>query len=335
MKKGPEVWIAICDKILAGNSLTVAARACGISTATLFRWLAASAETPEEFTFEWGPFGVATFAQHLKTANRGALAAIESEIYARVAGTSDAQLEPVYFQGRPQFKEREDIIRNGDQNQPPDTLMLLYGQPDIYERDADGERIKLYIRRAPSDALTLALMRAKNPRGGWADTRNVNFAVSGGVQVIGARKPMPPAAIAAPAVAEIVQQAIADDDATAAEEAADAALIPDTTPPEAEPEPEVAEASAALDPVAVAVADADDGARPGGESQLVADLKAKLAKKLAGNAAKPKPTPAATAARYVPLSERGEAWKIAHRDSADQDHISSGSPPPGYSGVTR
>ena len=315
MKKSPEIFASLCDKILAGNSMTVAAKKCGISNASLFRWIAESAEKPDEFSFEWGPFGVNTLAGHIKTANRGALAAIESEIYARVAGTSEAQLEPVFFGGRPQWKEREDIHRNGDANQPPETLELLYGQRDIYQRDESGNRVQLFIRRAPSDALTLALMRAKNPRGGWADNKNVNLQVSGGVQVIGARKPTPPAALAPPIVAEIVEQAIADDDATAEIEAADAELTPDIeAEPVAEPVPDVIEASAPLDPVAVAEADAADHAMPGGDSPLVADLKRRAAAALAK-----KQTAAAAPSGYVPMALRGEAWKLAAKGATDDD----------------
>lgn len=316
MKKSPEVMIAILDLIIAGRSMMAAAKACGVSPATWYRWIAGSAETPDEYLVDWGPFGVAPLATHVRTANRGCLAGLESEIFARVAGTSDAQLEPVFFGGRPQWKEREDIIAAGHQNEPPDMLMMLYGQPDIYERDANGQRVQHYIRRAPSDALTLALMRAKLPKSGWGDHKSIDLQVSGGVHVVG-RRPTPPTLPPPPMVDQIIEQVIEEEVTTASEEEADAQLSPSIEPPHEEAEPEVAEISSTLDPTSVGEADMADGTA---EPPIVADLKKKLAETLAKAAAKAKTAPAAapTAARYIPMSERGLGHMYAKRDGTDE-----------------
>jgi integrase len=44
---------------------------------------------------------------------------------------------------KPQWKLRRDILRKGDRDADPDELEVLYGQRDIFERDAAGNRIPL------------------------------------------------------------------------------------------------------------------------------------------------------------------------------------------------
>jgi transposase-like protein len=191
MKKGPELFIEICDQLVGNPSLTNACRAVGIAPSTLFRWIADCAERPHLYEFEFADFGTVTLAQAIKLTRRMAVALINSEIHRRALLGND---EVVVFQGRLQYRDNPKFVGWTDE----EMSALGFSPADRILRDKNGNPVPLTVTRPPSDALSLAVMKAM---GGpeWADRRSVDVNVGGGVMVLGRKQPTP-AAVAAPVV---------------------------------------------------------------------------------------------------------------------------------------
>jgi hypothetical protein len=198
-KKNTETFVELCDLLCVQPFYTSAANILGVDQSTIFRWIQASQRNPEAYTFEWMDC-LAPLHIHIRSACRVNAHVIESQ--ARKMALEGFE-EPVFFQGRPQWKEREDLV-----GVPDDELELFYGVKDRWERDANGNRVQLTVRHKPSDALVLKILAAAFPR---VYGTNISHEVShtGGVMVIGARDAKPVIeAKALPAPAEDRLQAI-------------------------------------------------------------------------------------------------------------------------------
>src|SRR5262249_14751630 len=153
---------------------------------------------------------------HVKSAVKLSVLAVEAR--AREIALNGWQ-EPIFFQGRPQWKEREDIVAAGHQGLDADMLEFFYGQRDIYERDERGNRIQLTVTHRPSANDLQLVLKAHLPKL-YGDHKTVDINHGGGVLVVGSKAPAPipgPAVTSSaalpppPAVAErVVEAAVAE-----------------------------------------------------------------------------------------------------------------------------
>jgi hypothetical protein len=232
MKLSKEKMIQACDLMLEGKSMARIAKIIGIAESTLWRWWSESQE-PEHmlrYTFPWGAWGEATFYQHLESAASGSIKSLGSEAVSRGRGMSETQFSDRFFQGRPVYKVRDDIIIAGMENATPDELELCFGTRCIYEIDeATGKIVREQERTAPSDAMVLAVLRAKDKAGNWNEQKSLNMDVQhGGVLVIEESEPkkqLPPP----------VQQVI---EHVGAEEVVEEEPAPPPMPPEMAADPD-------------------------------------------------------------------------------------------------
>ncbi len=136
MKKSQTTLTAICDLIAAGClSQAEAARRCDVSVATYWSWISQSQKGNLDFVIAYCEESM-TFHEAVKLARKIALHDVLGKYEQRM---HEGTREKVFFQGRPQWKEREDCAGLDDQ-----TVMLLFGT-DRWERDANGQRIQLEI----------------------------------------------------------------------------------------------------------------------------------------------------------------------------------------------
>jgi hypothetical protein len=202
MKKSPETFVELCDLLCVQPFYTSAANILGVEASTIFRWLQASQRNPEAYEFEWSDC-IAPLHVHVRSAMRINAHLIESQ--ARKMALEGFE-EPVYFAGRPQFKEDEKLV-----GVPDDELELFWGVKDRYERDENGNRIPLMVRHKPSDALVLKILAAAFPKVYGTNIEH-NVTHQGGVMVVGASRDAKPVveAKALPAPAEDRLQSIRD-----------------------------------------------------------------------------------------------------------------------------
>jgi hypothetical protein len=212
MKVTTENLIALCDALASNPTYASAARKIGVNERTVWRWLKASAAGAPEFVFEYLDETLPLHL-HVKTAIKQSVLAVEAR--ARDIGLN-GWAEPVFFQGRPQFKEREDIVAAGHAELSPDDLEFLYGQRDTFERDSKGNRIQLTVMHRPSANDLALVLKAHLPKL-YGDHKTVDVNHGGGVLVVGSRAPAPipapvatPAALPPPKVAAAVVEAIAE-----------------------------------------------------------------------------------------------------------------------------
>jgi hypothetical protein len=208
MRKNPETFQELADTLCSTACYSTAARRLGVSPASVFRWLADSkrAETDksDDFRFLWG--GEMDYLhRHCGRAVRIQVAAVEGYARHRALHGHD---EGIFYQGKPSWRVREDIARNGDLDAEPDILELLYGQRDVYERDARGNRIQETIHHAPSDGLVSMVLKAHLPKlYGTRIEQSVTHA--GGVHVVhSAPRPAPVAQQPEPARIEPPQERV-------------------------------------------------------------------------------------------------------------------------------
>jgi hypothetical protein len=192
MRKSIETYAELCDQLCSTACYTTCARRLGVSPASVFRWLSASAKTPDDYTFEWAGETL-PLHQHARRAIRIQAAAVEGYARHRALHGSD---EGVFYQGRPMWKVREDIARAGDLDADANMLELLYGQRDVYQRDAMGNRIQETIHHHPSDGLVNMVLKAHLPKL-YGTKVEMGVTHQGGVLVVGASAPRP-APVAAP-----------------------------------------------------------------------------------------------------------------------------------------
>lgn len=202
MKKSPETFVELCDLLCVQPFYTSAANILGVDQSSIFRWIQASQRNPEAYSFEWMNC-VAPLHTHIRSACRINAHVIESQARKLALEGYD---EPIFFKGRPQWKEDEKLV-----NVPDDELELFWGVKDRYLRDENGNRIQLTVRHKPSDLLVTKILAAAFPAVYGA---NVQHTVShqGGVLILGASKDAKPVveAKALPAPAEDRLQVIRD-----------------------------------------------------------------------------------------------------------------------------
>ena len=149
----------LCDLLDALVDHPVHKEACkrvGIERRTFYRAM----DNPE-FVFEWNG-KTQHFAKHVHMAMR--MNAMDIEAYARAMAVEGFE-EIVTKDGKICYYENEDIINAGDANADSATLMLLYGQPDIYLRDpVTKARIPIKVKRAPPAALVTKMLAAHFPK---------------------------------------------------------------------------------------------------------------------------------------------------------------------------
>ncbi len=182
MKKSQTTLTAICDLIAAGClSQAEAARRCDVSVATYWSWISQSQKGNLDFVIAYCEESM-TFHEAVKLARKIALHDVLGKYEQRM---HEGTREKVFFQGRPQWKEREDCAGLDDQ-----TVMLLFGT-DRWERDANGQRIQLEIVHAPPIAGVIKLLEANFPKQyGQKSTVDINQRINLGVTTI-SRQPKP------------------------------------------------------------------------------------------------------------------------------------------------
>jgi hypothetical protein len=242
MKKSVETLTAICDWIAAGCSQSEAAKRCGVSVSSFWSWVKSSQQSPAEWQMTYCDSQM-SFAEATVLARKICLHGTLSEFEARMRTGTEI---PVYFQGRPQFKDLEAAVGLDE-----DTRELLGMPRDGLERDAQGNRIPLTLHQDPPIAGVIRLLSANFPKlYGEKSTVDINQRVNLGVTVVG-RKPLPPPVIditPIPAAApRLIEKPVDGDWIEAEEDLADLHDGPEPEPPaedfqrvENQPEPEPA-----------------------------------------------------------------------------------------------
>ncbi|WP_426438561.1 hypothetical protein [Bradyrhizobium genosp. P] len=167
--------IEICEQVAGGElAISLAAEKVGVKRRTLFNWLEASkAGTDERLNIRWPGDDLVPFHRCLSLARDMAALDIRGEFERRcLKGTE----EPVYFQGRPQWKEREDLVGLDD------WLVEMLGYPDRWERDKFGRRVQLTIRHAPATAAVIKYLESRFSDE-YRSTVNQNVNVGGGLNI--------------------------------------------------------------------------------------------------------------------------------------------------------
>jgi hypothetical protein len=181
--KSKETLQAIVQNIAGGMlCYTDAARAAGASPASFWRWMKQSATGDAEFIVDFMDEKM-QFAEAVKNARKIALLDIAGRFESRMLNGTD---EPVFFQGKPQYKERPECIGLAD-----DVVRLL-GYEHRWMVDADGSPIPLTIHHEPPIAGVIKILESHfqiyRPR----SEVNVNQRLSGGVTVVDRKaKPLP------------------------------------------------------------------------------------------------------------------------------------------------
>jgi hypothetical protein len=194
MRKNSETFQELADTLCSVACYSTAARRIGVSAASVFRWMSdskrAEHDKSDEFRFEWGG-EVDYLHRHCGRAVRIQVAAVEGFARHRALTGHD---EPVFYQGRPSFRVRSDILRNGDQNADADTLDILYGVRTPYELDSQGRPIQEVMHHAPSDGLVKLVLAAHLPKVYGTKIDQVVTHQGGVVHLHSAPRPAPVAA---------------------------------------------------------------------------------------------------------------------------------------------
>jgi hypothetical protein len=176
----------VCEALI---DFPVHKRACaiaGIERRTFYRWMNSDPSDPD-FIFEWNG-KTAHFTQHVYDAMRKN--ALNGEAHSREMWTEGFE-ELVTKDGKICFHEDEDIINAGYGDADKETLMLIFGQPDIYLRDpVTRHRIPIKVKRAPPAALINKMLSSHMPKL-YGDVQNVNVNSQGTSVLIVGNKPAP------------------------------------------------------------------------------------------------------------------------------------------------
>lgn len=184
MKCGEAEFKIVLDR-LASPGCSVKAAMGGVANERLiFEWLRGSKRGDERFLVHWPDENAAPIFFHdaVAQARRQQIFAFEAQMRSEVTlGIPRVVLDG----GRIVYREREDIIRNGDAKADAETLMLLYGQPDIYLRDEHGDRVPLIVHDAAPAHLKIhvlkSLLSVYNP----GVNTDATVTIQGGVQFVG------------------------------------------------------------------------------------------------------------------------------------------------------
>ena len=202
--KTPTATFAI---VLLHDPLTQnAALRAGISVVTLWRWLKASTENPEAFTFDHGEWGRMPFHEAVRQAKQ-----ISVHMHAEEALQQSAKgfKRKAWFGGNPVWKVDPQLAADA---QDPEVWKLMHGDKpitDIYARDEDGALIQAELEEAPNPVAALAILRANNPKK-WSEHRSLDIQHGGGVMVVGGKPPPAAPQISAPVNAAIAHEVAAE-----------------------------------------------------------------------------------------------------------------------------
>lgn len=161
--------IKVLDTLVLNPKMTVAARAIGVSTMTLYRWLRLSREGAPEFQqIEWcGEVG--SFHQFYEYALRAQINEIEQTAKHNALGFD----EVVTHDGAIQYQIDPTLVGLDDET------MKMLGYTDRYLR-IDGAVQPLTVKRKPSDALVIKMLASHKPEiYGERSTVDVNMRVGG------------------------------------------------------------------------------------------------------------------------------------------------------------
>jgi hypothetical protein len=154
-KRSPQLLTAICDTVASGIlSQAEAARRNGVSVASFWAWVAQPQKGEAGFVFEYCGEQM-SFHQAIALARKIALHDVLGRFEQRAHYGSD---EPVFYQGRPEWKEDESLSGLDDE------MIAALGYPDRFERDANGQRIQLTIHHEPPVAGVIKVLEANFPR---------------------------------------------------------------------------------------------------------------------------------------------------------------------------
>src|ERR1700761_3016295 len=145
-----EVMESIVAKIESGVlSLADAASSCGVATSTAYWWLKQSRGDDPRYLVEYA-HELVPFWQAAKLARAACIQSAAGRLESRVLrGYDEAD---VWYQGRPQFEEREDCIGWSDTD-----VRDILGLAHRFKTDADGNLVRLK-QRTPVPVSAIALM---------------------------------------------------------------------------------------------------------------------------------------------------------------------------------
>jgi hypothetical protein len=139
----------------------------------------------ERFRFEWGG-SVDWFHEHYKTARRRSVVLLEAHLRDTVLV---GQRRQVIHDGKLCLAFRDDISP-ADRDLDPDTLELLYGVRDPYQRDELGRLVPLTILEPAPAHLSIRAAAALMPSL-WGERKSIDVAIGGGVLVVDGRSTQP------------------------------------------------------------------------------------------------------------------------------------------------
>lgn len=139
----------VADGIAMNRSIVAAAKAAGVSVASVFAWLKSSKEGDPRYIFSWQDRD-APFHEHCNTARQMGIALLQSvALNLATEGFKEASV----FQGQLQYAIDPKLV-----GVPDDQLFMLYGVYDRYKRNEQGEVQPLLIQRAPNTQLITKLL---------------------------------------------------------------------------------------------------------------------------------------------------------------------------------
>ncbi len=188
MKKSPETFAALLDTLASCACFAETARRIGVSPVTIFRWLSASAASPDSYLVAWGD-EVAPLHTQARRAVRFQIASVEANARHRALNGHD---ELLWHGGRPVYA-RDPRISPADAADQ-ELCQLLWGQPDDLLR-VNGQLVQATQHHHASDGLVALVLRAHVKA--YTTKIDQNITHAGGVLIVGPPAPRP-APMAAP-----------------------------------------------------------------------------------------------------------------------------------------
>jgi hypothetical protein len=184
VKRGSEIYNAICESLTQSPKFSVACRKVGISEKTLYQWLGKSQQGDPSFVFDYLDAATPLHVAVKQAQARYVIAFVQDSEHDARFGT----YKQTYFKGQPCWQQDPKFLSWTD-----DQLQQL--GLDRYLRDENGELVPVMEWHPPSAQLRLAALAARQPKlYGTKITHDVNQRVNLGVHVVPTQpKPLPPA----------------------------------------------------------------------------------------------------------------------------------------------
>lgn len=183
LKNDTEFLIQILDDYSSGvtNSLEVLAKRNGVNVRTLFMWM-----RDKSLVLDYMGRSQITFGQAMAMA-RNVMKAVTVGRTLEDYVLNGRRVE-VWHHGRPQFEEDETLVKLGEE-----FVRDVLGLPDMYRRDANGNRIlATRIEYAPAQLIeTYARANMPSVYGNKSEV-TMKGQVSLGVTTMGIQRPLPP-----------------------------------------------------------------------------------------------------------------------------------------------